>query len=71
MDKDAASVCNHFAIQLSHCVVYIICIFVLSVFPIVDWAESGKMYIFKVVEAFHVYGWQTTFLDVFIGSKSI
>ena len=29
-----------------------------------------KRFILKVKEAFHVYGWQTTFLDVFICPKS-
>jgi len=36
-----------------------------------DWAEYVKMFILKVMEAFNVYGWQTTFLDIFICSKSI
>ena len=35
------------------------------------WAEYVKMFILKVMEAFNVYGWQTTFLGIFICSKSI
>jgi len=38
---------------------------------LIDWAEYVKMFILKVMEVFNVYGWQTTFLGIFICSKSI
>ena len=41
-----------------------------NVLPCVLETRRGRMYIIKVVKAFHVYGWQTTVLDVQIHAKS-